>query len=193
MAENESLDLDNPYGRRWAILADLIRRGEPLERLAPRVRKALYRGLRNALSQFSEYGITLKNLLQGRHSPQLLRQFIRQTEGHDYVRLFADVANSGPQLDNQGLLEAFITGIWETVEDEIAYRIVGGSGLTSFNDVYGYMDQIAKQIKPDMDHLVHRLVEDPLWKPRMLNKHKGQQSDTTVEMLSMSLLGNHAL
>ena len=30
MAENESLDLDNPYGRRWAILADLIRKGEPI-------------------------------------------------------------------------------------------------------------------------------------------------------------------
>jgi len=188
MAENESLDLDNPYGRRWAVFADLIRKGESFDNVAPRVRRALYRGLRNALKQFAEYGITLEILLQGRHSPQSLRQFVRQTEGHDYIRLFADVANASPQLDTQGLLEAFVTGIWETAEDGIAHRVVGSNGLTSFTDVREYLDQVAEQVKPDVDHIARHLTENPSWKPRMPNGTKDQQTDTTAGMLSLSLL-----
>lgn len=193
MAENESLNLDNPYGRRWAILADLIRRGEPFDKVARRVRRALYKGLRISLKQFVEYGITLEMLLQGRHSPQLLRQFVRQIEGHDYIRLFADIANASPELGTQGLLDAFVVGIWETVEDKIAHRVVGSNGLTSFTDVRGYLDQVAEQVKPDVDNIARRLSENPSWKPKMPSGAKDQQADTTVEMLSMSLLGSQAL
>lgn len=188
MAENESLDLDNPYGRRWAILAGLIRKGEPFDRMASGVRKALYRGFHNALKQFAEYGITIEILLQGRHSQQSLRQFIRQTQGHDYIRLFADVANAGPWLDTRGLLEAFVTGIWETAEDGIAHRVVGSNGLTSFTDVRGYLDQVAEQIRPEINHIARRLSENPSWNPRIPNGTK-VQADATADMLSMSLLG----
>lgn len=190
MAENESLDLDNPSGRRWAFVADLIRNGKPFDEVARRVRRALYKGLRNALKQFAEHGITLEMLVQSRHSPQLLRQFVRQAEGHDYLQLFTDVANTSPQLDAQGLVEAFVAGIWETAEDRIAHKVVGSNGLTSFTDVRGYLGQVAEQVKPDLNHIARRLAANPTWKPRMPSGTKDQQADTTVEMLSMSLLGS---
>jgi len=142
MAENESLDLDDPYGRRWGILIRSIRKHEPFDTLIGRVRKALYSGPRNALKQMEKYGVTLQMLLDNRNSPQALRQFTRETQGHDYVQLFADVAKANPQSDGQGLLRAFVGGIWETVEDRIAHRVVGNDGLTSFADVRSYLDRV---------------------------------------------------
>ncbi len=190
MAENESLDLDDPYGRRWGILVRSIRKHEPFDTVIGRVRKALYGGPRNALKQTEKYGVTLQMLLENRNSPQALRQFTRQTQGHDYVQLFADVAKANPQSDTPGLVQAFVAGVWETVEDRIAHRVVGSDGLTSFADVRSYLDRVAERIAPDVDRIARNLAEDPSWKPRMPRGSKGQGAETTTEMLSMSLLGN---
>ncbi|MBN1909341.1 MAG: hypothetical protein JW818_06355 [Pirellulales bacterium] len=190
MAENESLDLSNPYGRRWAILADLIRNGRSFDEVSQGVRKALYKGLRNALKQFAEHGITLEMLIENRHSPQLLQQLVRKAAGHDYLQLFSDVAIVSTQLETQGLMEAFLTGIWETVEDGMTYRIVGGAGQASFADVRDYLDQVREQVMPDVEYIARRLTENSAWTPRMPSGTNGQKIDTTVEMLSMSLLGS---
>ena len=190
MAENESLDLDNPYGRRWAILADLIRKGEPFDKVAPRVRRALYKGTSHRPEAVCGVRNHARNARAGSPLSAIASTIHKADEGHDYIRLFADVANASPQLDTQGLLEAFVAGIWETVEDGIAHRVVGSNGLTSFTDVRGYLDQVAEQVKPDVDHIARHLTENPSWKPRMPSGTKDQQADTTVEMLSMSLLGS---
>jgi len=72
MAENESLDLDDPYGRRWGVLVRSIRKHETFNTVIGRVRKALYGGPRNALKQMEKYGVTLQMLLDNRNSPHLL-------------------------------------------------------------------------------------------------------------------------
>jgi hypothetical protein len=41
MAENESLDFDDPYGRRWDIVFRSIRNDEPFEKVVQRVWAAL--------------------------------------------------------------------------------------------------------------------------------------------------------
>lgn len=190
MAENESLDLDDPYGRRWGILVPSIRRHEPFDTVIGRVRKALYGGPRNALKQIEKYGVTFQMLLDNCNSPQALRQFTRQTQGHDYVQLFADVAKANPQVDAPGLVQAFVAGIWETVEDRIAHRVVGSGGLTSFADVRSFLDRVAERITPDVDRIARNLAEDPSWKPQMPRGSKGQGAEATTEMLPMSLLRN---
>ena len=74
-------------------------------------------------------------------------------------------------------------------EDGIAHRVVGSNGLTSFPDVRGYLHQVAEQIKPDVGRIARHLTQNPSWKLSMPVRCKTQQADTTVEMLSMSLLG----
>ena len=37
MAENESLDLDDPYWRRWDIVFQSIRKAEPFDKVVERV------------------------------------------------------------------------------------------------------------------------------------------------------------
>ncbi len=70
MAENESLDLDDPYGRRWGILVRSIRKHESFDTVFGWVRNALYGGPRNALKQVEKYGVTLQMLLENRNSPR---------------------------------------------------------------------------------------------------------------------------
>ena len=190
MAENESLDLDDPYGRRWDIVFRSIRKDEPFEKVVQRVRRALYRGLRNALKQVAEYGITLKMLVENRSSPLALRQFARKTLGHDYVHLFGQVASASSHLDTEGLLRAFVGAIWEAAGDRIACKVVTSDGPTSFNGMRDYLARVAEQVEPDVDRIARKLAEDPSWKLRMPAGTNDQQADSTPEMLSMSLLRN---
>lgn len=90
MAENESLDLGSPYAKRWDVVCDLVRKGASPEKVASKVEDALYKALRKALKQLREKGVTPADLLKSRGCPQVLRQLLRKTQGHDYVRLFID-------------------------------------------------------------------------------------------------------
>jgi len=190
MAENESLDLDDPYGRRWDIVFRSIRKDEPFDKVVQRVRRALYRGFRNALKQFAEYGITLKMLVENRNSPLALRQFARTTLGHDYVHLFAQVASASSHLDVPGLMRAFVGAIWEAAGDRIACKVVTTDGPTSLNGMRDYLAQVAEQIEPDVERIAGKLADDPSWQPRMPAGANHQQIDSTPEILSMSLLRN---
>ena len=190
MAENESLDLDDPYGRRWDIVFGSIRKSEPFDKVVQRVRRAMYRGLRNALKQFAEHGITLKMLLDNRNSPLAIRQFARTTLGHDYVHLFAQVASASSHLDTASLLHAFVGAIWDAAGDQIACKVVTSDGPMSFNGMRDYLARVAAQVEPDVEHIARNLAKDPSWKPRMPAGTSDQQADSTPEILSMSLLRN---
>jgi hypothetical protein len=190
MAENESLDPDNRYGRRWDAVFGAVRRGEPFDKVVQRVRRALYRGLRNALKQFAEYGVTLQMLLENRDSPQALRQFVRKTQGHEYVQHFADVAAASSLCDTEGLLQAFVGAIWESVGDRIVLKVVRSDGQMSLNGMRDYLAHVAEQIQPDVEFIARNLAGNPSWKPRLPRGKKGQEAETTAEMLPMSLLGS---
>ena len=188
MAENESLNLNDPYGQRWDAVRRAIAKGQPFEKVVLLARKALYRGLRNTQKQCVEYGVTFQMLLENRNTPQVLRQFVKATLGHDYVQLFRDVAASSAQCDTEGLLRAYVGAIWETVADRIVCKTVTSKGEKSLNEMRNHVGQVAEQLQPDFDRIARKLANDPAWKPRMPSDKKGQPTDTTAEMLSMSLL-----
>jgi queuosine biosynthesis protein QueC len=59
MAENESLDLGSSGAQRWSLPLTAFQNGEPCEQIAPKYSKSLIGGLRKALKQFQERGVTL--------------------------------------------------------------------------------------------------------------------------------------
>ncbi|MGA2620408.1 MAG: hypothetical protein ABSF26_22535 [Thermoguttaceae bacterium] len=189
MAENESLDPDNPYGRRWAGVFGAVRKGAPFHKVVLRVRQALYRALAKALSQAAERGVTLQVLLEQRNSPQALRRFIRSTEGHEYIQRFAAVAAASSLSDNEGLLREFVGAIWEAVSDHITVKVVRSDGPSSLNEMKDYLARAAQQIQPDVDLIARNLAANPSWKPRLPRGKNGQEAETTADLLSMSLLG----
>jgi hypothetical protein len=87
-------------------------------------------------------------------------------------------------------VQVFVAGVWETVEDRIALRVVGSDGLTSFTDVRVYLDRLAERIAPDIDRIARNLASNPSWKPTLPRGKKGEEAETTAEILSTSLLGN---
>ena len=95
MAENESLDLGSSPRMRVGVRR--LPQRVVLHRGLLEARRALISGLRKALKQFQEKGVTLADLLKSRDCPQALRQLLRKAQGHDYARLFAEAAAaSGP-------------------------------------------------------------------------------------------------
>src|SRR6266498_5474825 len=54
MAENESLDLGSSYAKRWDAAFTAIQNGDPCEKVASKVRKALYGGVRKALNSLQK-------------------------------------------------------------------------------------------------------------------------------------------
>ena len=83
MAENESLDLDS--SPRMRLVLDAFRKGASCQEVSRRLENALIGGLRKALKQFQEKGVTLADLLKSRGCPQRIRQLLRQAQGHDYT------------------------------------------------------------------------------------------------------------
>jgi hypothetical protein len=72
MAENESLDLGSSYAKRWDAAFTAVQSGDLGEKVAPKVSKALYGGVRKALKQLQEHGVTLADLVNARDSRQRL-------------------------------------------------------------------------------------------------------------------------
>jgi hypothetical protein len=111
MAENESLDLGSSYSKRWDAAFISFRNDDPCEKVAPKISKALYGGIRRALKRFEESGVKLTDLLNARDSRQRLRQLVRQTGDHQYAQLFEYAAPaSGPAAMDclRGWVEAIL-------------------------------------------------------------------------------------
>ena len=101
MAENESLVLGDPYAWRWKAVSEAVRKGQPAEKVAKRAERKLHEGLRKALRQLAEKGISLEMLLESKESPRTLQRLLKQSEGHDYLSLFAQTALTKPDCGTQ--------------------------------------------------------------------------------------------
>src|SRR5882724_6978294 len=114
MAENESLDLGGAYAKRWDVPFDSVRKRGSCDVVARKVERSLCGGLRNAIKQLREYGVSLSDLLAQRHSRQALRQSIRKTQGHHCVELFAAAAavSAAPERE---CLRAWIDAIVDKI------------------------------------------------------------------------------
>ena len=188
MAENESLDLGQRGARRWLVVFNAIRKGEPLPRVVEKVRKRLYDGLRHALKDLADIGISLVDLLSARDSPPTLRHLVKQSMGHEYADLFAQTALAESGNDCEGVLEAFVRNIWDKISDQVALNAVGTGLWTNLVDLQIRLNSVGDEIVQDFQRIAFKLAKDPTWQPRTVGK-RGEGVDRTTETLGMSLLG----
>jgi hypothetical protein len=128
VAENESLDLGSSYGKRWTPALTAIRNGEPVEKVAPKFRKALIGEFSKALRDFQKEGVSLADLLAHRGSPSELRRLVHQTKSHAYALLFEQVARAQPASGTSGVLKDWLGAVLDKVFDQISVLVVEADG-----------------------------------------------------------------
>ena len=189
MAENESLDLGNPGAQRWNQVHDAVRKGQPVEDVAKKVRRKLPAALRKAFKEFAEKDVSLEDFLANRHDPRALRGFVRKCQGHEYAHLFLETAAAEAGGDDEHVIAAYLDGIIERVTDQIAQSVAGTSQWPSFHDIRHHLGQVKQQVQPEVQRIADKLGHDPTWKPTASRSRKGERTDPTKEMMDMSLLG----
>jgi hypothetical protein len=190
MAENESLDLGTAYAKRWDAGFTAIQHGEPCEKVVPKVCKALYAGIRKALKQFQERGVTLSHLLYARDSRQRLRQLVRQLEGHQYAQLFEAAAHaSGPAAED--CLRGWVDSVLDKVFDQIKLRVAETDDSRTFFDLKEFADDVREALAADVERIAENLAKNPDWRPQLKpRKAEGEQAvSPTEDPMPMSLLG----
>ncbi len=189
MAENESLVLGDPYAWRWKAVCEAVRKGQPPEDVAKKAEKKLYEGLRKALKQLAEKGISLEMLLDNRESPRTLQRLLKQSEGHGYLSLFAQTARTETDCGTQELLQAFVGGVWDTMSDQIAQNVTGSERWPNFVDVQIFLDGVQGRIEPGAHRIAEKLAANPSWMPTCKPEKNADKTNPTAEMLGLSLLG----
>lgn len=190
MAENESLDLSSPYAKRWDVPFNAVQNGDPSEKVAPKVSKALYGGVRRTLKQFREHGVTLADLVSARDSRQRLRLLVHKTEGHQYAQLFASAAHaSGPTPED--CVRSWVEAILDKITDQVCLRVSETDDSRTLFELKEHMDEVREIIAADVEHIAVNLARNPDWRPqRKPGKAKaGDAASPTEELLGMSLLG----
>lgn len=186
MAENESLDLDS--SPRMRVVFDAFQNGASCQEVTSKLENALIGGLRKALKQFQEKGVTLADLLKSRDCPQVLRHLLRKTQGHDYARLFADAAAaSGPT--EADCVAGWIDAALDKVTDQICVRVAGSENWPTIADVQAFTAEVRDTLTPVVERIVTKLAEDPNWQPRRAPTKGQVPVDATAELMNFSLLG----
>ncbi len=190
MAENESLDLGGAYANRWDAVFASVNKGASTEDVAKKVERALYSGIRKTLKQLQEYGVSLADLLAQRHSGQALRQFVRRTQGHQYVQLFqAAAAASGPTEGE--CLRSWVDSILDKVMDQICHRVAGTEHWPSFFDVQEFTREVRQTMEPEIERIVMKFENNPNWQPKRAATKGEAPTNATADLMGMSLLGVH--
>ena len=185
MAENESLDLDSP---RMRVVFDAFRNGASCPVVKSKLEIALIGGLRRALKQFREKGVTLADLLESRDCPRALQQLLRKTQGHDYARLFADAtAASGPTETD--CLAGWIDAVLDKVTDQICHRIAGSEHYPTIDDVQAFTGEVRDKLNPVVERIITKFAEDPNWQPRRAPTKGQVPVNATADLMNFSLLG----
>lgn len=189
MAENESLDLST--SPRMRVVFDAVRNGSSSIEAATKLEKALIGGLRKALKQFREKGVRLADLLKSRGCPQALRLLLRKVQGHDYARLFAEVAaTSGPT--EKDCLAGWIDAVLDKVMDQICHRVAGSEHHPTIDDVQVFTGEVRDKLKPVVERIVTKLAEEPDWLPKRAPTKGQVPIDATAGLMNFSLLGAHS-
>lgn len=189
MAENESLDLGNPGAQRWNQVHDAVRKGQPIEDVAKKVRRKLPAALRKAFKEFAEKGVSFEDFLANRHERRALRGLVRRCQGHEYAHLFLETATAEAGGDDRHVVAAYLDGIVERVTDQIAQTVAGTPQWPSFPDIRQYLGQVKQEVQSDLRRIADKLAHDPTWRPTASRSKKGERTDPTKEMMDMSLLG----
>lgn len=165
-----------------------IASGKNATQVAPKVGTKLCAALRKALKELRESGVPLSAFLGARGSEGRLRELLRNSGGHEFAHLFVTTARANPGATEGELLGGFISAIWDKVADGIRLKIMDDSPDADRDRLQRITDEVAEEIKPEVERLAHRLADDPDWKPRKSPK-RGGRAEPTEEMMSESLLG----
>ena len=150
----------------------------------------MYGGVRKALKQFQEHGVTLSDLLDARNSRPQLRQLIRQTGSHQHAQLFESSAHaSGPSAED--CLRDWVEAIFDKVADQICLRVAEADDSRTFFDLKKITDDVRQIIAPDIERIAANLASNPDWRPqRKPGKAKVEDAASpTAELMGMSLRG----
>lgn len=190
MAENESLELGGAYAKRWDIPFASVRNSASCGIVSNKVEDALITGLRKALKQLEEYGVSLSDLLAKQNAPKALGELIRKTLGHDYVRLFADTAAAASGSSADECLRRWIDAILEKIFDQICHRVAGNEHWPTFYDVHEFMSEVRQSLEPAVNRIVTNFVRNPESRPRRVKPSDASPVNPTTNLLGMSLLGS---
>jgi hypothetical protein len=189
MAENESLDLKSPHAQRWNPVRDAARKGASCQKVAALTRKAFFGGLRKALVQFEVYGVTTADFLASQGSPRTLSKLLQKTQGHPYAEQLVAVLDSNPAAPAKECLNQWGHAIFDKVFDQIVHSLGGSEIFPSFFDGNNYFRQVRDELRGDLERVAIKLVENPRWRPIVRSKKGEPKSDSTSELMPMSLVG----
>ncbi|MEX2306159.1 MAG: hypothetical protein WD738_01110 [Pirellulales bacterium] len=188
MAENESLDLQQPGGRRWMHVHDAVRKQKPPEEIAAKIKKRLPRALRKAFKEWGELGVTFKDFLLSRSDDNRLNYFVRQCERHDYAHLFTLTARSYQSANNEQLIRLFLDGILESVFDQITQDVVGREPWSDVATIQAMLERTQRKVSSDVNRIAQKLAADPTWLPTVARR-KAESITETESLLTTSMLG----
>src|ERR1700733_8281786 len=115
MAENESLDLGKPGGKRWIDVLDAVKKQQAPEIVAHKASRKLPKALRKAFKEFVESGVSFEQFLKSRNDQKAFARLTRKCQGHEFAHLFAETAAAEANADNRQLVSSFLNGIMDRV------------------------------------------------------------------------------
>lgn len=186
MAENESLDLSS--SPRMRIVYDAFRSGSSCPTVASKLEKALIGGLRKALKEFRERGVKFSDIVQSRDRPQAMRQLLRKVEGHDYARLFAEVAATTGACEKD-CVAGWINGVLEKVTDQICHRMVGSEQYPTIESIQTFAAEVREHLSPVVERLTNDFDKAPDSLPRQRPTRGPVPVNPTADLMNFSLLG----
>ena len=183
MPENEEIDLSK--ARRWQAVLQAVRRGEPVEDVAEKVRDCLYKTLR-ALVKKIPLG---RLIIAAEDDPSSLPMLVRGcSESRDYAQLLMQAAAEGGS--REVIVENFVTGICEEFFVQIIHKAVPSSAWDNASHVQNHLARVLESLQGDIHRIASKFAEKPDWRPRLPRRAKGTTPrDKTREMLEESLLG----
>ena len=113
MAENEALDLDFAYARRWKPIFEAALAGDPVEETAPRARKAFLNLIHKTIKSFAGRGLLIADFLDQRHSPRELRKLVSRCSDQSFGELLASVLNHNPNATKTECVYHWIRALFD--------------------------------------------------------------------------------
>jgi hypothetical protein len=189
MAENEALDLKSPHAQRWTAVRDAAQKGVSCQQVGSVTRKTFLKAIRKVVGQFEKHGVTMADFFAHRSSPRALKALVRQTKNHSYAELLVSVLDSYPGASLTECLDRWGHAILDTVFDQIGLNLGGSEVFPSFFDTQSFFQEVRDGLRDDLEMVAVKLADDPHWKPTVRAKKGEAKTDTTADLLSMSLVG----
>lgn len=111
MAENESLDIDSKYGRRWKAVVYTAFAGESAAEVGRVFKLTLHAALKRAIEQLGNRSVNLLDFLANRFCPKTTKQLLRQCQNHQYAQLLVNVLAANPESTDGGALRLWLYAV----------------------------------------------------------------------------------